>query len=992
MGKLQIEQRTLRLLAVSVICATLLALPGCGGGSSGSQPPANFSLSAAPSSVGVVQGGTASTAVTVTGQSSFTGNVTLAATGLPQGVTASFSPATTCSSCAPSTLTFTASNAAITGSAAVTVTGTSGTLVQTAAVMLSVSSGPTFTLSAGPSSLSVTQGGSNTTTITVNPLNGFSGSVNLAVTSTLPSGVTVSFNPSSATSASILTFTASASAATRNVSVAITGTSGTLIETATVNLTVAATPSFSLSASPGSLALAQTSNATSTISIVPSNGFNGSVNLAVTSVLPSGVTASFNPNPATSTSILTLSASGSATVGPATVTVTGTSGALTQTTSINLTVSALLVSVSPSMAAVAATTQAQQFTAGVTGNTTNFNVNWSVDGTSGGSVATGTISSSGLYTPPAAGGTHTVTATSAADSSVSASATVAVTDLAGVFTHHNDLSRDGVNSQEYALNSGTVNATTFGKLFSCATATTAEAQAGQGAVFTQPLWVPGLSIGGGVHNVIFVATQHDTIFAFDADTNPCVTYWQVNLLDSAHGGTSGETSVVWNSVGYGYGDIYPEVGVTGTPVIDPTTNSIYLVSVSDNGSGTFFQRLHALDLITGNEKFSAPVSISASIPGSGDGTTTVQFNPQNENQRTALTLTGGTVYIGWSAHEDATPWHGWLIGYDAANVQQQVSIFNSTPNTQAGGIWAAGGGAAVDNKGYLYVATGNGTYDATLNGTDLFDYGDSVLQLQPASGPNSNGVNMNLTEWFTPDDEVCLANGDTDLGAGQPILLTAQTTSTIPPLLVEIGKEGVVYVINTDSMGMLQEDNQCQGSNSQIVQSFTGSPSGFYGTPAYWQNSLYFAGTLDNSGAGDYLKMFTLNPSTETFGTTPASQSSHYYYFPGASPSISSQRSSNGIVWAIDASAYGYANPDAGNPPGQVNCSQVPIPSQCIGPAVLYAYDASNLALEYWDSSMAANNRDQAGNAIKFVPPTIANGKVYVSARGEVDVYGVLPQ
>jgi hypothetical protein len=653
----------------------------------------------------------------------------------------------------------------------------------------------------------------------------------------------------------------------------------------------------------------------------------------------------------------------------------------------------ITVSISPGVAAVVVTTQTEQFTASVTG-TTNTAVNWSVDGTAGGSAAAGTINSSGLYTPPSTGGTHTITATSATSSTASASATVAVTDLPGVFTHHNDLARDGVNAQEYALNPANVNTNSFGKLFSCATATTVQAQAWQGAVFTQTLWVPSLNIGGGIHNVIFASTQHDTVFAFDADANPCVTYWQINLLDTLHGGTSGETPVIWSNVGQGFGDIYPEVGVVGTPVIDPTTNTMYLVSSSmiSGGAGTpncpsspntLFQRLHALDLVSGNEKFSAPVSITASVPGVGDGGSTVVFCPQMENQRMGLALSGGTVFIGWSAHEDASPWHGWLMGYSAVNVQQQVAVFNSSPNAQAGGIWASGGGPSVDSAGNIYVSTGNGNYDATLNGPDNFDFGDSVVKLTPFSGTTSNGQNLNLVDWFTPDNQSSLNGGDVDLGSGEPIVLPDQTSGPVPHLLVQIGKEGVVYLINRDSMG------QYSTGTNNIVQTFTGSPSGFYGTPAFWQNALYFAGSLDATGLGDNLKMFSFDPSTGTFSTTPASQSSHYFNFPGASPSISSQGSSNGLVWAIDASAYGYANPNANG--GATNCSQVPVPSQCIGPAVLHAFDATNLAVEYWNSSMAGNNRDQAGNAVKFVPPTIANGKVYVSTRAEIDVYGLLP-
>jgi hypothetical protein len=682
--------------------------------------------------------------------------------------------------------------------------------------------------------------------------------------------------------------------------------------------------------------------------------------------------AATNPTSWSATSIM-VPVPAAATTGNVVVTVNGV-----QSAGVAFTVAP--TGISPQQAAVVVTTQTQQFTS-------NANVSWSVDGVAGGSTSIGTISASGLYAPPATAGTHTVTATNLASSAAFASASIAITDLAGVFTHHNDLSRDGINTQEYGLTPSLVNTNTFGKLFSCQV---------DGAVFTQPLWVPSLSISSGVHNVVFVATQHDTVFAFDADADPCVQYWQgsgslgeVNLLDTAHGGTAGETSVYWNDVGCqcGVGDIYPEVGVTGTPVIDPTTNTLYVVSVSQNSSqGTFFQRLHALDLLSGSEKFGAPVLIAASVAAAG-----ISFNAQMQNQRPGLALAGGVVYIGWSSHEDASPWYGWLIGYSASNVQQQTAVFNSTPNFGAGGIWAGGGAPAVDSAGNIYVSTGNGTFDANSTTMPDNDYGDSVLELTPStSGITSNGENLNLVQSFTPDDQSCLAGSDIDLGAGGPVLLPDQTSGPVLHLLVQMGKEGVVYVINRDDMGGFSgQPNSCSGANTQIVQTFPGSPSGFYGTPAFWQNTLYFAGSFDSTSAGDYLKQFSFNPSTGQFATNAASLSTHYFNFPGASPSVSSQGASNGIVWAIDASAYGYANPNASN--GATNCFQVPVPAGCAGPAVLYAYDAGNLTTEYWDSTMAADNRDQAGNAVKFVPPTVANGKVYVSTRTEVDVYGLLP-
>lgn len=636
------------------------------------------------------------------------------------------------------------------------------------------------------------------------------------------------------------------------------------------------------------------------------------------------------------------------------------------------------VTVSPKVAAVAATTQSQQFTATVTGNVSDLSVTWSVDGTTGGNSAVGTISSTGLYVPPAAGGAHTITATSVALSSASATASVAVTDLAGVFTYHNDSTRDGANTQEYALTTSKVTTSSFGKLFSCAV---------DGAVYTQPLWVPGLSIGGGTHNVIFVATQHDSAYAFDADAKPCVTYWHANLLNTLHGGTANETPIIWNDVGNCSGDIYPEVGVTGTPVIDAASGTIYLVSSSEVGSaggdcsygpGTFYRRLHALDLVTGSEKFNGPISITGSVAGVGNGGSVVNFDPQKHHQRSGLALANGTVYVAWAAHEDATPYHGWLFGYNAADLSQAPSIFNTTPNGGLGGIWAGGGAPAVDASGDIYVTTGNGIFDANSTTSPFNDYGDSILRLHPFSGSTSNGVNLSLAGWFTPWNQQNISDVDADLGSGAVVLLPDQTNGPAH-LLAQIGKsqpdpvgQAVVFLIDRDNMGQFNT-----GSDSQIVQSFAATCCGLWGTPAFWNNGLYFA------GAWDSLKVFAFDPSTGLFNTTASSQSPNTFPFPTATPSISSQGSANGIVWAIDAGLYGYAA-------GQ-NCYAVPVPAACTGPAVLHAYSATNLATELWNSSQAASNRDQAGNAVKFVPPTIANGKVYVSTRTEVDVYGLLP-
>ena len=615
-------------------------------------------------------------------------------------------------------------------------------------------------------------------------------------------------------------------------------------------------------------------------------------------------------------------------------------------------------------------TQTQQFTASVGGAT------WSVDNVVGGNTTVGTISTAGLYTPPAKAGTHTITATA---NGSSGSAKVYVTDLKGVLTYHNDNARDGANNREFALSSSTVTTATFGKLFSCAV---------DGAVYAQPLWMRGMSIAGGTHNIIIVATQHNSVYVFDADANPCVTYWHANLLDTLHGGTPGEAPVTWNDVGYCYGDIYPEIGVTGTPVIDATTKTIYVVSASESNarnsgncigaSGNFYHRLHALDVFTGSEKYNGPVTIAASVPGTGDGSVNgmISFSSQLHHHRSGLAEAGGKIYVAFAAHEDATPYHGWMIAYKATNVQQQMAVFNATPNGvngADGGIWMGGAAPAADSGGDIYFSTGNGVFDE-LPPPPNYDYGDSILRLHYVKGSTLNGTNLSISDYFTPYNQATLAQGDTDLGSGGVILLPNQAGSGPQHLLTEVGKDGIVYLIDRDNMGQYNALN-----NNQIVQSFRGTAYGVSGIPALWHNNLYIGGRHDT------VRQFTFNPTTELFSTTVASQTQSSFGYPGTVPSVSSQSASHGIVWTIDSSLYGYASPNGG-----VNCSAVPVPAACSGPAILHAYNANNLAQEYWNSTQAANNRDRPGNAVKFVPPTVVNGKVYVGTRTEVDVYGLL--
>jgi hypothetical protein len=515
-------------------------------------------------------------------------------------------------------------------------------------------------------------------------------------------------------------------------------------------------------------------------------------------------------------------------------------------------------------------------------------------------------------------------------------------------TYHNNLARDGTNTQEYALTTSSVKIATFGKLFSCPV---------DGTAYTQPLWVPSLSIGGASRNIIFVATQHDSVYAFDADVSPCSQLWHVNLLDAAHGGTSGETPVPTGDVGSGFQDIQPEIGVTGTPVIDLASGTMYLVSKSEGPVGTFHQRLHALDLVTGNEKFSGPIDIAASVLGTGDGSVggVLSFDLRDQGQRGALALVNGIVYIVWASHEDHDPYHGWLLGYDAGTLAQ-VAVFNTDPNGSRSGIWMSGGAPAVDASGSLYLSTGNGTFDGNSGTPPNNDFGDTVMKVGTSSG-------LALVDWFTPFNQAFLDGQDADLGSSGVVILPDQNSGPAH-LLVAGGKEGKLYLLNRDAMGNYCA--ACTTTDTNILQSFLATPA-IFGTPAFWQNKLYVGGT------SDFLSLFTFDVATGNFNTVASSRSATSFQFPGPTPSVSAQGTADGVLWAIDSSGYG-------------------VPSAFgTGPAILHAYDAANLASELWNSSQAANNRDTAGNAVKFTVPTVANGKVYIGTRTEIDVYGLLP-
>jgi hypothetical protein len=584
-------------------------------------------------------------------------------------------------------------------------------------------------------------------------------------------------------------------------------------------------------------------------------------------------------------------------------------------------------------------TKTQQFTATVTG-TPNTAINWYVDNIAGGSAAVGTIDASGLYTPPTAIGSHTITAISAADTGASATATLYVSNSGGVFTYHNDNMRSGVNASETVLTPSKVNSTQFGKLFSLAV---------DGQVFGQPLYVPSLTIGSQVHNVLFVATEHDSVYAWDADTASTTPLWQTSFINPG----AGITPLPCGEAAGGIGDcgaIYPEFGITSTPVIDSATGTIYVVANTKEVSGNttnYVYRLHALSITTGAEKFGGPVAIQATASSSSG---TVTFSAGRQLQRPGLLLSNGVVYIGFGSHGDSGPWYGWMMGYNASTLQQ-VMAFNTAPNAGAGGVWQSGAAPASDASGGVYFNTGNGAFNVNTGGVD---YGDSTLKLNP------NGT---VGDYFTPTNQAVFNSSDNDIGAGSHVLLPDQP-GPVPHIMITAGKPGVIYVLNRDNMGKY---SSVADNSLQSLAALTSGPSGggLFGSPAYWNNFVYF------NAWNDFLKAFQFNSSNDTL--TLSSNSLTKLAYPGATPSVSANGNTAGILWIVQGNMAN--NSVITNPPT----------------AVLRAYDATNVATELYNSTQAPLSRDAAGGAVKFAVPTIANGRVYVPNSNQVTVYGLLP-
>ncbi len=500
-----------------------------------------------------------------------------------------------------------------------------------------------------------------------------------------------------------------------------------------------------------------------------------------------------------------------------------------------------------------------------------------------------------------------------------------------VITYKNDAARTGQNLTESILTLANVNAAGFGQL---------RFLAADGKVDAEPLYLAGLNVQGAVHNTLFVATESDSVYAFDADSGALL--WHVSLL------RSGETAD--DLPPYGCTQVTPTIGITATPVIDRSAGAhgtLYVVAMSmAAASSTYHQRLHALDVSSGAELLNGPVDISATYPVRG-GTTT--FDPAQYEERAALLLSRGVIYTSWTSHCDAAPYTGWVIAYSQSTLAR-TAVFNAAPNSGGTGpaIWMSGGGPAADASGNVYLLTANGAFETTLDASgfpDQGDYGNSFLKLSTAGGT------LTVADYFTMYNEVSESSNDQDLGSGGILLLPDVTDSggSVRHLAVGAGKDGNLYVVNRDSLGKFS------ASGNNIWQQLSGVlGGGIFSTPAYFNGAVYYGPTA--------AALVAFTARNAQLGSTPSSASTNIFTYPGTSPALSANGSSNGIVWAHENS----------------------------NPAVLHAYDASNLGHELYNSSQAAGGRDQFGAGNKFITPMIADGKVFVGTQSGVAEFGLL--
>jgi hypothetical protein len=501
-----------------------------------------------------------------------------------------------------------------------------------------------------------------------------------------------------------------------------------------------------------------------------------------------------------------------------------------------------------------------------------------------------------------------------------------------VTTYHNDNARTGQNLNETILTTAKVNASSFGKLFVISV---------DGAVDAQPLYLPNLTISGqGTHNLLFVATEHGSVYGLDADTG--TQLWQVSTL------SAGETT----SDDHGCGQVSPEIGVTSTPVIDVRAGAhgtIYVVGMSKDGIGNYHQRLHAFDVTTGALEFDGPKEIQASYPGTGDNSSGgyVIFDPGQQLERPGLLQLNGVVYTSWGSHCDIRPYTGWIIGYDQSTLSQ-VTVLNVTPNGNEGSFWMSGAGPAADANGNIFALDANGTFDSTLNPQGFpsqGDFGNAFLKIA------TTNKQLTVADYFEMFNQTAENSTDEDLGSGGALVLPDLTDGSgqTRHLAVGAGKDGNIYVVDRDSMGKFNPS-----ANKVYQQIQNALAGGVFSMPAFFNNTVYYG------AVGDSIKAFGI--SAAQLVSPPASQTANAFPYPGATPSISANGTGNAILWVAENAT----------------------------PAVLHAYDAKNLSTELYNSNQAASGRDQFGVGNKFITPMIINGKVYVGTTNGVGVFGLL--
>ena len=721
----------------------------------------------------------------------------------------------------------------------------------------------------------------------------------------------------------------------------------------------AALADFSLNTTPGNITLVPGGPPQQfSLTAPPSNGFMGPVAITFTG-LPAGVTA----QPATlsltpgSMQTFTITAAATAMPGSDTLTVTGTSGALSHSATVMATITAPASDYSLTVSPVTLS-----LTAGAAGSSVTIIANSVNSFTGTVSVAitglpTGvTANPATLTLSPGVGQSTTFTAglnASAAASTVTFtgtsgsllhSATLSLTVQAAtmtkapdVTTYHYDLARDGLNAQETILTPTNVNSAQFGKIgFDTV----------DGKVDAEPLYVANLIVGGQFRNVLYVATEHDSVYAFDADTG--AQLWKTSIL------SGGESP----SDDHGCSQITPEIGITSTPVIDRkqgANGTLFTIGMSKDANSKYHQRLHALDLTSGAEISGSPTEIAATYPGTGQNSQngSVLFDPAQYAERAALLLLNGNIYTGWTSHCDQGLYTGWVMAYSESTLQQ-TQVLNLTPNGSEGSIWMTGDGLAADSSGNIYLLDANGTFDTTLDANGFpskGDYGNTMLKL-------STGSKLAVADYFATYNTVSNSADDLDLGSGGELLLPDQTDSNghVVHLVVGAGKDSTIYLANRDNMGKFNPSST--PINGNLYQQVPGVLAGMaYSTPAYFNGVLYYG------AVGDALKAFPM--TNAKLATAPSSQSSTKFAYPGTTPAVSASGTQNGIIWAVE--------------------------SNLNNPAVLHALDPSDLSHELYNSTQAANQRDSFGNGNKFITPMIVNGKVYVGTQTGVAIFGLLP-